>query len=153
MLTINRNSWHFKLLSRKRKIIASNRSDTGSLSLCTYFWMVMTELLIYARDIILFTAICYVAGFLLYIIGYVWYFTIAYGMFDVMTFDINAIELSIALHVLGLAYALTCAFFYYSINFVQWLYRIERPKKQPNILTEYVKAKKQRICPMIRIEE
>ena len=52
-------------------------------------------------------------GFL-YIIGYVWYFTIAYGMFDVMTFDINDIELSIALHVLGLA----CAFFYYSVNCV-----------------------------------
>jgi hypothetical protein len=111
--------------------------------------MVMTELLIYARDIILFTAICSAAGFFLYTIGYVWYFTIAYGMFDVMTFDINAIESSIVLHVLGLA----CAFFYYSINFVQWLYRIARPKKQPNILTEYVKAKKQRICPMIRIEE
>lgn len=154
MLVINKDSWHFNLLLDGPQENAIRKSNNGSLTLCWYFWQVVFGLLAWVGIIALACFIIAAIGFAVYAIGYIWYFLVAYGLFDVMSFDVDALNASMATNWL---LALPALAYYLAMNLiygVKWLNGTlkERPKKQPNIVTEYVKAKKQRICPMMRIE-
>lgn len=141
-MKVSSDSWHYKILMTEHQQMV--RSGT---SLCVYFWMVVLASIIWTFAIVAAIGIIAAIGVSVYMMFYVWYFMIADLFFGVQSFDIEAIELSIILHI----------FF-----FVGWIISVclriknkikNQERNQPNLVIEYARAKKNRICPLIEFEE
>lgn len=140
-MKVSSDSWHYKILMTEHQ-----RKVRYGTSLCVYFWMVVFS--IFAWSVVgTFAAIFAAIGlFAIYATGYVWYFLIG-GMFGVETFDADLIEFSFVLNGIFVA---------------TWILSMVLRKRDEmknnrvsfdNLFFEYVRAKKQRICPLIEFEE
>lgn len=84
----------------------------------------------------------------LYLVFYVWYFMVA-GLFGVGSFDLAALELSLGIHGFFLATWVVSV----ALRFKNKIEKRQREDQSQNLFVEYVKAKKQKICPIIEFEE
>lgn len=148
-ININTKSWHFRLIR--------NFDSKPKSNLCGYFWQVVKYIIlsvfIVSVGIILVSAFAF---FSLYIIGLIAGSTLAsVGIFPASfidvpnTFNWRYVVLSIVID------AVIAAFIYGKHKYDE--YRYEKAEKsngtekstKPNLLFEFVKAKKQKICPLI----
>lgn len=148
-MKINTNSWHFKVLSERdrTKILTA-----GGDSLCLYFWRVMFGVLMHVVALMLLAVAAVVVLFFLCATGYIYYFTIAYGLFDVMSFNQDALNASIALNVIGVSIAFVYLLMTNISECIRWLKARVRTKKEPTLFGSYIRAKKQRVCPYLEVK-
>lgn len=148
-MKINTNSWHFKVLSEKdrTKVLIA-----GGDSLCLYFWRVVFGVLMHVTALVLLAAAAVVVSFFLYATGYIYYFTIAYGVFDVMSFNQDMLNSSIALNVLGLFVVSVYLITINTPECIRWFKGRARTEKEPTLLGSYIRAKKQRVCPYLEVK-
>lgn len=148
-MKINTNAWHFKILSEKDK---SRILTAGDVSLCLYFWRVVFGTLMHIAAFGVLAAAAVVISFFVYATGYIYYFTIAYGVFDVMSFDRDMLDSSIALNVLGVFVVSTYLIVSHTIEVIRRFSGRVRPEKEPTLIGSYIHAKKQRVCPYLEVE-
>lgn len=134
-MKISTNSWHYKVLGWAFK--CSVRHD--NVGICKYFWMVVASLFWYV--ILSLGAISAVAVFSGWIPILLWqwytgvmvsqdFFEFSLAMFTVLSLGAGASLL---------------------VVFGKPLLRKRKRKEPPNILFEYVKAKKQKVCPLVEV--
>lgn len=148
-MKINTNSWHFKVLSERdrTKILIA-----GGDSLCLYFWRVMFGVLMQVTALALLATTAVVVLFFLYATGYIYYFTIAYGVFDVMSFDQDMLVASIAFNVFCVFVASVYLIMINTPECIRWIKCRARTEKEPTLLGSYIRAKKQRVCPYLEVK-
>src|SRR5690554_388462 len=148
-MKINTNSWHFKVLSERdrTKILIA-----GGDSLCLYFWRVMFGVLMHVTALALLVAAAVVISFFVYATGYIYYFTIAYGVFDVMSFDQGMLDSSLVFNVLGVFVASVYLIVVNTIEGIRKFKGRARTEKEPTLLGSYIRAKKQRVCPYLEVK-
>ena len=117
MLIVNRESWHFKLVSG-----FFDRIDWSSSNLCKYFWQVVWSIIM-----------------ILLVIGVVASVIVVFIINWTITLTVIGCSTFIWLPIVAIVY-----FRKLGINT-----EIKNPK-QLNLLSEYLKAKKEKICPVIK---
>lgn len=164
-MNINRSSWHFKLLDKLDfKISRRLKYEDEVVTLCQYFWNVVAGVIIGAT--IGFIIAFLVLGSLFILSSILTGLVVFFGAswLPVLEYD----SFMFGQHSVGLALS-----FFLSVAFIwqtaidqvkegkivpQWL----KPSKQeitpkqetkPNILFEYVKAKKNKFCPVVKLED
>ncbi len=130
-MKISKSSWHYKLIKRYEEEPANN--------LCVYFWQVVLGLLI--------------PVFIIGAVSFIIFFIIS----DTLIFMSGVI--GFILFVLFLVYVGLPLYDKYIEPFYNKYIKREpkplKPKKdkKPNLTIEYLKAKKQKICPILEWEE
>lgn len=132
-MKINEKSWHFRLLQQTCYSKARRYQNNGG-SLCGYFWSVVWELVCLASMAFLMLGALWI--FVYQPISYIW-----------APDDDKFVIVMIWAILLGVGAA----------SFVGVYIHKKLPKKdknktkEPNILVEYIRAKKQKFCPIIEI--
>ena len=140
-MKISTDSWHYKMLTEEFMFMSGKSSYSVSNSLCIYFWQVVMRFLygvgagfVYASPFVfptlLFTGIPFERESLLYFIT---------GLWVGLGFLISAL-VAMALVVMVLKYL--WGKLRSSVSGV-------KAPKQVNIATAYIKAKKDKVCPML----
>lgn len=142
-MKVNKNSWHYKLLTENFCFISGWEEWHISNSLCLYFWQVMFRL---------------VSGLGLGLIAtspLVFWGTLLLGLHpsDLVFFGRLLVGLGIFV-----TFALTAvgalASIVYAGEFIRdKLPRKEYKEKESNLFVEYIKAKKNKLCPIIEFVE
>lgn len=151
-MIISKNSWHYKLLTDKMfGFFNPVFYDMDiSRSLCIYFWQVI---LVIALRILL--AIIVISPLhVLLAFGLDGHVVTGSGILDIFFF-INFLTGLIVSGLLGLSIVLgSLKLIYWKIEeYLPEKKKQEKKPKQPNILVEYIKAKKEKVCPMIEFKE
>lgn len=135
-MVINKNSWHYKLV----EFGANSRFDISD-NLCTYFWQLVRGFLLsivaLAFVCLLICAICFMlaAPFISLI------------MFEAVFVSIGWI---ISGYIIKFAFHDTISENHYLM--IDVFAKLKPKERKPSIITEYLKAKKQKICPTITFE-
>ena len=136
-MIVKKNSWHYSLVN---SIFVK-----PSKSLCTYFWQIVGSILIYIMMVL--TVVFMIAGlvgsslFALWVI-FTHGFDIAFNT-DYRYMGIVGIGMSMMIFttVFGVWRGMMFVFG-----------KIRKNETKPNIATEYIKAKKEKVCPRITFE-
>lgn len=164
-MNINKSSWHFKLLDMLDFKLVRKLCNGDAVTLCQYFWNVVGAILlgISTGSIItflvlgsLFIAATMLSGLVIFF-GASWLPIIEAGSFLYINHGIGLLLLAL----IGAAFIWQTAIDQVKAGLIvpQWLKLHKRegvkPKKEgkPNILFEYVKAKKNKFCPVVRLED
>lgn len=151
MITINRNSALHRF-NKKWAWRGGWSADNDVKTLCQYFWMTVGSLLKLFLSTI---AIVVFAGFILTALT-----MIGVGIFDDDTYLTNNpwwwwviapfVGAGVIGGIVGLAFLLAATF--YIIK--EWCKKAKSKVKQrpPTLLGQYVKAKKERVCPLVEIK-
>lgn len=147
-MKVNKNSWHYRLLTGEIFGIEGINSWNVSSSLCLYFWQVVFALL--WKGVALFFLIPFVINALLimpmtFILGWITTGVMLQG-------DTGLTKLVIELIVI-----IGCVITWAGLS----LYTFLKDKtdlagvveKEPNLFVEYIKAKKNKLCPIIEFVE
>lgn len=132
-IKINKNSWHYRVLGHPFK---SDLRYTN-VGICKYFWMVVGSLLGWCGAGVLALAI---------VVTFVGWIPVGIGW--LITGNLLSLEF------FALSFGATTAVFLVWVGFtLKDLIKgkLRNRKKRPNILFEYVKAKKQRVCPLVEV--
>lgn len=163
-MNIDRNSWHFKLLDYWDFKVIRKLQRNESVTLCQYFWNVVGSILLTSG--VTTMALLFVSMFVWLTIGAIiglviffgasWLPVIEYGgTLDAM----STIGLGVYL-IFGILHTLEVAKEQLREgriipNWMKFSKQEATPKKEtkPNILFEYVKAKKNKFCPVVKLED
>lgn len=152
-MIIKRNSWHYRMNVWKRHAWRTEKQRT----LCGYFWFTIGTML----RIIAFPVIVYAVFFLL---GG----AIAHDMTNVPFIDPDSLWLLVSYPLTGVIFLASilgiCAFavgvFWVFAKTGGWISKKlkSRPKKEKTVrerglLASYLKARKAKVCPIIKFEE
>lgn len=152
MITISRDSWHYRLHSMLWKSEPSN--------LCSYFWRYLWMLILYASMGLVSCAAYFLVAFAFGVLVFV--FLLGYSEeqlaeLSVWTSSLAGTAVIAALIVMGTFIWVTCKAF-----IGPWLgrrtqRRAARPRairtpKEPSLVSEWLKARKNRYCPLITVE-
>lgn len=133
-MEINEKSWHFRLVKFTTYQSARNISDYGG-TLCKYFWLV-----VYAIVVNIFKA----AG-VMFLVWLFIYNPVSY-IWAPDDSKLLLIFMWVSLFVLvGIVFAI-----FFIRDKLRNRNRVHKVK-QPNIVIEYLRAKKQKFCPVIKI--
>jgi hypothetical protein len=157
-MKISKNSWHYKL---------NKLAQTGAcydliygMSLCQYFWYTVSAILK------ILGVICGGVFLLGLMLGFLYLFVItpinslSYLLIGV-GFDAN-IEQGLVFLTMELAFVsfagLLAALRGEMAVFPKWLkFKTIKPKQKkeskPNLIVEYIKAKKAKVCPLVKLED
>lgn len=156
-MKVSVNSWHYKL---NEKFFSSGRIPR---SLCTYFWATVI------RSVVAMT----LAGFVLMIIAMIGIpvYTVVHNYFSTLPYDPNAVPGII--DVIGLVFfgvitgAIVGTIAVGIVAGIVWLienrnrlfkyirtdkFEVVQTKVSENILVQFLKAKKQKVCPIIQVD-
>ncbi len=138
MIKINKESWHYKLV----KFGQTNEHEISN-NLCTYFWQSVKGVLLGMFGIVIVTLI---GSTFLYMLA-------APFMSLLLPESIFAFILCIFYGVIIMKVAIE------SISEDHWLaidvfakFKSKEKERKPSIIKEYLKAKKQKICPTLTFE-
>lgn len=153
-MNIKKSDWHYRILSPEKQDKVSMNSERNRLSLCWYFWQVVGELVKVTFAIFIAAFLLMGAGFFIFNVAYIWAFTVDYLITGASTFsyDLELLTVSVATNFMGFAFA----FVYYLFDNIKSLWKMIKHRtptqpKQHGIVLSYIKAKKQKICPMIKL--
>lgn len=141
-MEVSKNAWHYKILMTETQ--AKIRNGT---SLCSYFWDVVFTVFawIFIGIMSLVVIVCVLTG--LFYILYAWYFMIG-SLVGVETFSTELIRVSLVLNYVGIF-----CWFVFSIKRLLSKLKNGEILKSDNLAFEYIKAKKQKICPVIQFKD
>lgn len=140
-MNVSKNAWHYKVL-----MVEDQQKIQYGTNLCAYFWMVVVALLMWTAGIAAAVLVISAVGICAWLATYVWYFMIG-GAFGIESFEVRNILLSLVVN------GILIAAWLWSIFVRARSKRKKEVRESSNILVEYVKAKKQRICPIIEFED
>ena len=164
-MNINKSSWHFKLLNKMGFRVARQlKYEDSNVTLCQYFWNVVGAILMglcigwISTFLVLgslFIAFSIVTGLVIFF-GASWLPIVEHGSF---MFGSHAGGLIFSFLV-GTAFVWQTALEQVKAGLIipDWMKFSKQkvtPKKEtkPNILFEYVKAKKNKFCPIVKLED
>ncbi len=135
-MKINKKSWHYKAISKL--------GFTPSKSFCMYFWQIpLIGMYLIVAIAIGVLAICATLNAVLAPIA----FMFAWDGYFELAFEGDRVGAELLAGVVWFLYVL----------FGRAIYRHHHPvgfaKKEPSIIVEYIKAKKQKICPILEFED
>lgn len=136
-MEINPTSWHFRAIKYAYRMKAYDYQQWGT-TLCGYFWSVFFACLtIFAKLLVVF----FILWLLVYNpISYLWAPTVEKLMIAI----IWGCALGFAVFAFGGMYLIQ--------KYRSWSEkRPVKKQKQPNILVEYIKARKEKFCPIVKI--
>ena len=149
MMEISRKSWHYRL--------ASDVYNIPHQSLCIYFWQVVSAAFVRILHIgfLMFMA-CFVIGF--FAVPITWGLGELGWIKPVVPGEVAAVPIAI----MSIAAAAALAIFL--LNGIKYLieeYQYKRKKKnrqkgvakEPNLVVEYIRAKKQKVCPTLKFKD
>lgn len=147
-MKVNKNSWHYRLLTGEIFGIEGLNSWNVSNSLCVYFWQVVFVLL--WKGVALFFLIPFVInGFLIqpviFIFGWITTGIIVKGDIGLTILIMESVVIT--------CFVIVCAGLSLHTFLKNKTDLSEDVEKEPNIFVEYVKAKKNKLCPMIEFVE
>jgi hypothetical protein len=146
-MEISVNSWHYKILSDCQKSKMHRKNTT----FCSYFWSVVSAIMVWITVGV--ACICLSIIFLMcvYWVGYIYYFAFTDYFSLVQTFDSERLYTSLVINVL-VVFAWSLRLFFLGSKTIYYKAKeIEIPESK-NILVQYVKAKKNKYCPMIEFK-
>jgi hypothetical protein len=164
-VNINKSSWHFKLLDMLDFKLVWKLCNGDTVTLCQYFWNVVGAVLlgISTGSIItflalgsLFIAATMLSGLVIFF-GASWLPAIEAGSYLYSNHRVGL--LLVALVGTAFVWQTTIDQVRAGLIVPQWLklYKREvvKPQKdaKPNILFEYIKAKKAKFCPVVKLED
>ncbi|UOL48645.1 hypothetical protein [Pseudomonas phage Astolliot] len=145
-MEISISSWHYR--------VVKSVYDSAHNSLCVYFWQVVSALIVRAFHIgfLLFMA-CFVIGF--FAVPITWGLGELGWIEPVVPREIAAVPLVI------ITIAVIAALLIFLLNGTRYLfdeYQYKRKKKkrvakEPNLVVEYIRAKKQKVCPTLKFKD
>lgn len=165
-MNINKSSWHFKLLDKLDfKVARLLRYEDSVVTLCQYFWNVVAGVIIGAT--IGFIIAFLVLGSLFILSSILTGLVVFFGAswLPVLEYD----SFMFGQHIVGLAlsFLLSVAFIWQTaidqvkaglivpdwMKFSKQVATTPKQETKPNILFEYVKAKKNKFCPVVKLED
>lgn len=164
-MNINKSSWHFKLLDKMDFRVARQlKYEDSNVTLCQYFWNVVGAILkglsigwIIAFLVLgsLFIASSIITGLVIFF-GANWLPVVEYRGF---MFANHGVGLLLSV-LIGVSFIWQTAIDQVKAGLIvpNWMKsskQVVTPKKEvkPNILFEYVKAKKNKFCPIVKLED
>jgi len=164
-MNINKSSWHFKLLDKLDfKISRRLKYEDEVVTLCQYFWNVVAAVIIGATIGFIMTFL--VLGSLLVLSSMVIGLVIFFGASWLPVVEYGGFMFSYHAMGMGLSFLFSTAFIFqtaiYQVkaglivpDWMKFSKQEIKPKKEtkPNILFEYVKAKKNKFCPVVKLED
>lgn len=164
-MNINRNSWHYKLLSKMDFRVARQlKYEDSNVTLCQYFWNVVAASLAFICATIIITSVVLGSLFIAFSIlvglaiffGASWLPVVEHGSF-MFGSHVGGLIFSF---LVGTAFVWQTALEQVKAGLIipDWMKFSKQkvtPKKEtkPNILFEYVKAKKNKFCPIVKLED
>jgi len=164
-MNINKSSWHFKLLDMLDFKLVRKLCKGGTVTLCQYFWNVIGAVLlgIVTGSVITFLVIggLFIASTMLnglvIFFGASWLPIIEASSFLYINHGVGLFLATL----MGIAFIWQTAIDQVNAGLIvpHWLKLpkrvVAKPEKEgkPNILFEYVKAKKNKFCPVVRLED
>lgn len=147
-MKVSRNSWHFRF--NKEVGEAFGMGAYPGKTLCSYFWGTIWNMVV----------MCFVAVL-------VWVFLVLMGIPVFAAFGINNLSIFLTATLypiagMGLVACVCCigAGIIWLSDYLQdkrWQRQEAREQagivKRPNLVVEYIKAKKQKVCPIIEVVE
>lgn len=140
-MKVNKNSWHYKVLSEKFCFMGGWDEWNISSSLCVYFWQVVFRL---------FTGVG--LGLLVLSPFFSWTLIILDLTFSSILgalLTVMGLLVTFAAPFLGTLFVVVCVGEFIKNK----LPRREYKEKEPNLIVEYIKAKKNKVCPIIEFVE
>lgn len=151
-MKVSRKSWHYKVLLDQHK--AKVRNDNTSL--CNYFWMVVSGVLcnIAAGLLITILVVC-----VLFLIGlpilnaFMYYTDINFIQLDpkIVNFCITFTAAVSSVYIGSFIFRSIKKLFGY-IRYKFWGFNRKMESENNSLLYNYLRAKKNKICPMIELE-
>lgn len=162
-MNINKSSWHFKLLNNFQFKIVRKLRYEEPVTLCEYFWNVVAVVLF---SLVWITTIAiFVAGSLFVMSSIFMGLVVFFGASWLPVVEVGGFVHSmysgglLIFCLIGVAFIAQTLIDQIKEGKItpEWMkvYKVEAPKKntKPNILFEYVKAKKNKFCPVVRLED
>lgn len=168
IMKISKNSWHYKLNKlAKNEIIGNLHSNYFKPTLCRYFWATLLSIfvLLIKGISILFGLSCVA------LLAWVTLINTFMTLFSLLT----GIGMDHAVHDLGFATIISFIFFITLGSFIsfirgdinfwpkwfpvgKWINKLRNKtnkvsETKPNLIVEYIKAKKAKVCPLVELEE
>lgn len=142
-MKIKQSSWHFGLVSS----FFTSIEYEHNVSLCKYFWMLVFSILVSA---VLGVFLCFIlTAFITFLTYPIWQFVL--GSNIVVGFSSLLVWIVFG-KALQEEFGDSTA--NWNINVLPHVYtgRTNKKVKEPNVLIEYLKAKKNKVCPLLEIE-
>lgn len=150
MMEISRKSWHYRVV----KAVYGYANQ----SLCIYFWQVVSALVVHAFHILFILFILFVAAFAFafFAVPITWGIGELGWIEPVVPFEIAVVPIFV------ITVAVLAAALIIGINTTKYLYEEYRYKrnrkkklvaKEPNLVVEYWRAKKQKVCPTLKFKD
>lgn len=137
-MKINKKSWHYQL-QRNFGI----RLEYCKISLCGYFWSTVFCLLICALLMVMIVP--------------------AIMVLSILPSSFFIVKEPSLINVSGFLHIYILSFLWYMYRFESEYYQVHRekkrsikkncPKKEPGLLISYIRARKEKICPLIEFED
>lgn len=138
-MILSRNSWHFKLASSVFTDTMWDAGYTGRISLCSYFWLVVLAGIVNLAALACL-AVAVICGVSIMVVApIVWLFT-----------GLAATQAGVGAIIWGVLASAT--FCHYLEKWWKNRNRSKPAPKQSNILVEYIKAKKSKVCPIMEVK-
>lgn len=143
-MIINKNSWHYKVLTRKFIILGIWEP---SRSLCVYFWQVVLKL-----------TMCFLQVLLpLSPLVPITLFFIEWSNPPIIISILTLLGLSVGIVILLFGTVRALVFLAELVVFLKRKYlgnsTATIKPKEPSILLNYIKAKKEKVCPLLTFED
>lgn len=136
-MKISKSSWHYRFIDFFMK-------GDPPVNLCSYFWTLVHRLFLF---ICLAT---FVIHFVLAVIGVSWF--VIYSIFDIKL-PPSWLVRPIVTIVSGAGFGIALGLLFALWQFLSLRVFQRRRKKQPSLIVEFIKAKKQKHCPLLEIDE
>lgn len=135
-MILNTQSWHYKLVDEVSPIYASDIKRKGTASLCNYFWRVVFAILWAVLAFAGIAAFLFCFAFITLIAPVAWFVAGVAGAPAFCGALVWLAFLSVALD-----------------EMIKRRKYNEAPKeKKPNILFDYIAAKKSKVCPLMEVK-
>ena len=158
-MKVNKNSWHYKLMNYFNFDIIDDLRYGNNVTLCRYFWNAVGSVIALLGAITVGICATALASLVLmvFVIAPISYLTQSYlGFGWDMATELGALMIWICWVAIPFSMGLESTVKGRMKVFPNWM-KIKLPEQapdtKPNILVEYVKAKKSKFCPLIELDK
>lgn len=158
-MKVNKNSWHYKLMNYFNFDIIDDLRYGSNVTLCRYFWNAVGSIIALLGAVALGLMVAALASLVLlaFVIAPISYLTQSYFGFgwDFAT-ELGVVMIWVVWVILPLGHGLEQTIKGKMKVWPSWMkIKLLPPaaSSRPNILVEYVKAKKNKFCPLVELDK